>query len=110
TAVLLLASFGENKSEAATPTQSQPTSTQTTPTQTTPTSAGSTQTTPTQTTPTSTGSTQTTPSAQGDPVAGKQVFQSQPCGGCHTLKDAGTTGNVGPNLDQLKPPYARVAT
>jgi mono/diheme cytochrome c family protein len=25
------------------------------------------------------------------------------CGGCHTLKDAGSTGSVGPNLDQLKP-------
>ena len=34
---------------------------------------------------------------------GKQVFASAGCGGCHTLKDAGATGNVGPNLDQLKP-------
>jgi mono/diheme cytochrome c family protein len=25
------------------------------------------------------------------------------CGSCHTLADAGTSGNVGPNLDQLKP-------
>ena len=25
------------------------------------------------------------------------------CGSGHTLKDAGTHGNVGPNLDQLKP-------
>ena len=42
------------------------------------------------------GGTQTTPS---DP---KQVFV-QNCGGCHTLGDAGTSGAVGPNLDDLKP-------
>jgi mono/diheme cytochrome c family protein len=34
---------------------------------------------------------------------GKAVFASAGCGGCHTLKAAGATGNVGPNLDQLKP-------
>lgn len=45
---------------------------------------------------------------QGDPTAGKAVFTSVGCSGCHTLKDAGSTGNVGPNLDQLKPPFARV--
>jgi sulfite dehydrogenase len=48
----------------------------------------------------------------GDPTAGKQVFLSAGCTGCHTLKDAGSTGTVGPNLDQAKPSlskaYARV--
>jgi mono/diheme cytochrome c family protein len=44
----------------------------------------------------------------GDPTAGKQVFLSAGCTGCHTLKDAGATGTVGPNLDQLKPPLARI--
>jgi mono/diheme cytochrome c family protein len=39
---------------------------------------------------------------------GKAVFAKAGCGGCHTLKDAGSTGNVGPNLDQLKPPEAIV--
>jgi mono/diheme cytochrome c family protein len=34
---------------------------------------------------------------------GKAIFASAGCGSCHTLKDAGSTGNVGPNLDQLKP-------
>ncbi|HVU77687.1 MAG TPA: c-type cytochrome [Gaiellaceae bacterium] len=48
-------------------------------------------------------------SAQGDAVAGKQVFTSAGCSGCHTLKDAGATGNVGPNLDQLKPDQPTVA-
>ena len=38
---------------------------------------------------------------------GKQVF-TQNCGGCHTLKDAGTTGSVGPDLDELKPPKATI--
>jgi len=29
------------------------------------------------------------------------------CGSCHTLADAGTAGNVGPNLDGAGPDYAR---
>jgi mono/diheme cytochrome c family protein len=40
---------------------------------------------------------------KGDASAGKQVFASAGCGGCHTLADAGTNGNVGPNLDDAKP-------
>jgi cytochrome c5 len=38
---------------------------------------------------------------------GKQIF-TQSCGTCHTLSDAGTSGTVGPNLDELKPDKARV--
>jgi ABC-type transport system substrate-binding protein len=45
-----------------------------------------------------------------DVAAGKSLFTST-CGGCHKLKDAGTTGNVGPDLDSLAPLTAeRVAT
>ena len=33
----------------------------------------------------------------------KALFTSQGCGSCHTLADAGTTGAVGPNLDDTKP-------
>jgi cytochrome c6 len=33
---------------------------------------------------------------------GKTVFTTN-CGTCHTLAEAGTTGTVGPNLDELKP-------
>ena len=45
---------------------------------------------------------------EGDATAGKAVFASAGCGGCHTLKDAGTSGNVGPNLDDAKPDAALV--
>jgi mono/diheme cytochrome c family protein len=44
----------------------------------------------------------------GDPAAGKDVFASAGCTGCHTLADAGATGTVGPNLDEAKPDLARV--
>ena len=37
-------------------------------------------------------------SSAADTNAGKQLF-SQNCGGCHTLADAGTVANIGPNLD-----------
>jgi plastocyanin len=37
--------------------------------------------------------------ATTDTVNGKQLFVSK-CGACHTLARAGTTGVVGPNLDQ----------
>jgi len=76
---------------------------------------GSTTTPPTntQTTPEATTSTPeagTTSTGAGAPQAnaqGKQVF-TQSCGSCHTLKDAATTGTVGPNLDDLKPDEATV--
>jgi mono/diheme cytochrome c family protein len=41
------------------------------------------------------------PQAQGNAAAGKQVFTSSGCGGCHTFKPAGTTGTTGPDLDEL---------
>jgi len=46
----------------------------------------------------------------GDPGAGKQVFETAGCKGCHTLKDAGATGTVGPNLDQAQPALSKVVT
>ena len=30
------------------------------------------------------------------------------CGVCHTLQAAGSAGNIGPNLDQLKPSMERI--
>ena len=44
----------------------------------------------------------------GDATAGKQVFASAGCTGCHTLADANAHGTVGPNLDQAKPPLSLV--
>jgi mono/diheme cytochrome c family protein len=58
-----------------------------------------TQTTGTTTTPTTTGA-QPPAAAQGDPAAGKELFSSQGCGGCHTFKAAGSNGAIGPNLGQ----------
>jgi cytochrome c oxidase subunit 2 len=44
---------------------------------------------------------QATPTAKGDPAAGKPLFASNGCGGCHTFKPAGSNGKVGPDLDNL---------
>jgi mono/diheme cytochrome c family protein len=43
---------------------------------------------------------------EGDPQAGEQVFASAGCGACHVLSAAGSTGTVGPNLDDTQPPMA----
>jgi mono/diheme cytochrome c family protein len=37
---------------------------------------------------------------QGGGAAGEEVFASAGCGSCHTLEEAGTSGTVGPNLDE----------
>ena len=47
--------------------------------------------------------TQTEPAAEGDAENGKKIFASAGCGSCHTLEDAGTSGTIGPNLDEAKP-------
>jgi cytochrome c553 len=39
----------------------------------------------------------------GDAAKGKEIFAAQGCGSCHTLSDAGSSGSVGPNLDEAKP-------
>lgn len=67
--------------------------------------------------PTPTKVTGTVPQAQttavpaeyknGDPTAGRAVFLSAGCVGCHTLADANSHGTVGPNLDQAKPALSR---
>ena len=58
---------------------------------------------------TETGQTETTTTATtapeeeaqaGDPAAGKALFASNGCAGCHTFEAAGSTGAVGPNLDE----------
>jgi mono/diheme cytochrome c family protein len=47
---------------------------------------------------------------KGDPTAGKAVFASAGCGTCHTLKAAGSSGIIGPNLDQKKPSLEKAVT
>jgi len=56
------------------------------------------------------GTTTEAPAPSGDATAGKQVFESAGCVACHTLADAGSTGTVGPDLDQAKPPETLVVT
>jgi len=34
-------------------------------------------------------------------AAGKQVYEANGCAGCHALADAGSTGQIGPDLDQV---------
>jgi mono/diheme cytochrome c family protein len=99
---------GGEESQTATPEtiEGVVTTTESTTTETTTTETSGSTTTETQTTTTETGGALT-----GDPAAGKEFFLgSAACGGCHTLADAGSSGNVGPNLDDLKPTEEQVAS
>ena len=75
---------------------------------------GTTETTATETTETTetettdTTQTETTGGAAGSEAQGKVIFETN-CASCHTLSDAGTTGTVGPNLDELAPDEPTVA-
>ncbi|HEX5193807.1 MAG TPA: PQQ-binding-like beta-propeller repeat protein [Solirubrobacteraceae bacterium] len=73
-------------------------------------SSSSGQSTQTQTNTTASGNTSTSNGGSSAGVsvkAGMSVFEST-CASCHTLAAAGSTGTVGPNLDQLKPSDALV--
>jgi mono/diheme cytochrome c family protein len=48
-----------------------------------------------------------TTTSAGGATDGKSVFISN-CGGCHVLGAAGTSGSIGPNLDDLKPDASTV--
>jgi cytochrome c553 len=48
-------------------------------------------------------------SAAAKKLPGARVFASAGCAGCHTLKAANASGQVGPNLDELKPDESTVA-
>jgi cytochrome c6 len=85
------------------PVETLPTETETAPTET------ETAPTETETAPTETETAPTeTEGAGGDAAAGKEVFASAGCGTCHTLSDAGTSGAVGPNLDEARPSFDKV--
>jgi len=93
------AGCGGEESVTATPETVEGTTTETTTTETQTTDST---TTATQTTESTT--TETTAGLEGDSAAGKAIFLgASSCGGCHTLADAGTTGEVGPNFDESKP-------
>jgi mono/diheme cytochrome c family protein len=48
------------------------------------------------------------PAITSDVSAGEAVFASAGCGDCHALDAAGSTGSVGPDLDEAMPDAARV--
>jgi len=51
-------------------------------------------------------------SSKNDALAkspGAHIFKTAGCGGCHMLKAANAKGQVGPNLDELKPDESTVA-
>ncbi len=50
-------------------------------------------------------------SAFADPKMdlGLEIYNNKAqCGVCHTLQAAGSAGNIGPNLDQLKPQMSQI--
>ena len=50
--------------------------------------------------------TDTGTTGEGDPAAGKEVFLGVGgCGSCHTFADAGSSGAIGPNLDDAAPSF-----
>jgi mono/diheme cytochrome c family protein len=57
---------------------------------------------------TTTEETTTAAEGGGDAAKGKEIFAAQGCGSCHTLADAGSSGTVGPNLDDAKPSADKV--
>jgi cytochrome c oxidase subunit I len=52
----------------------------------------------------------TTGNEAGDAANGEEVFASAGCGGCHTFAAAGSSGTVGPNLDDAAPSFDAVVT
>ncbi len=58
--------------------------------------------------PEATTSEQPTSTVEGDAANGAKIYASAGCGGCHTLQAAGSSGSVGPNLDDAKPDFALV--
>jgi mono/diheme cytochrome c family protein len=113
TLVLLLAgglAAGCGGEEEATPTPDTITGTLTTDTETTTEETTDEETTDEETTDEETTDEETTTdtgaTGEGDPAAGKEVFLGAGgCGSCHTFADAGSTGAIGPNLDDSAPSF-----
>ena len=56
------------------------------------------------------GETTTGGGATGDATNGEAVFASAGCGGCHTFSKAGSSGSIGPNLDDASPSFDKVVS
>jgi mono/diheme cytochrome c family protein len=56
-------------------------------------------------TTTEAGTTGDADAPEGDAAAGEAIFAQNGCGSCHTLEAAGTSGSVGPNLDEAQPSF-----
>src|SRR6188472_1130393 len=104
TLALVAAGCGGEQTQTASPetVKGETTTTEMTETETTTSESESTE--------TETGSesttTETSTAPKGDPVAGKAIFTgASGCTGCHTLADAGSSGMVGPNLDDAMPSF-----
>ena len=97
-AVVVFASEDEG-AEAAGHVETELTETETGPTETEtgPKPRPATETGPAETTPATTAEEE---EPAGDPAAGEALFASNGCGGCHTFEAAGSSGAVGPNLDE----------
>jgi mono/diheme cytochrome c family protein len=93
---------GETEAGETEPAETEPAETE--PAETGTGTEGETEPAETATEPAETGAT-TEGEGQGDASAGKEVFASAGCGGCHTLAAANSSGNVGPNLDDASPSF-----
>ena len=56
------------------------------------------------------GETTTGGGTTGDATNGEAVFASAGCGGCHTFSKAGSSGSIGPDLDDAAPSFDKVVT
>jgi mono/diheme cytochrome c family protein len=65
---------------------------------------------PASTTTTTGGETTTGGGESGDATKGKALFASAGCGSCHTFSEAGSSGSVGPNLDDASPSFDKVVS
>jgi mono/diheme cytochrome c family protein len=110
-ALLIIAAFvysdSTNPPSGGSPVSAPPAATSTASTEMTDTSTEMTDTSAASTETTAASTAATTGGSAASNAAGKQVFQAS-CGGCHTLANADTGGQVGPNLDDLKPSAAIV--
>ena len=99
---LVLAACGSNNATGPTPAQIKDAAGQATQ------SLSTTPAVTTTTAPTTTTTAPTTTTTQQASADGKAIFTAN-CSSCHTLSAAGASGQIGPNLDTLKPSESRVS-